>query len=187
MVAVGLAVALGGACATDDTPPTRTGAGPSVTTGAVGSTSAFSPSTVGGLPEGDDAAVERIVDGDTLVLAGGTRVRLIGIDTPETKDPRQPVECFGQEASAHLTDLVPTGTPVRLVYDIERQDRFDRTLAYLYRSADGLFVNAAMVRDGYAAAATFPPNVARAEEFVALQREARERGLGLWGACPTNG
>lgn len=135
------------------------------------------------LPAGDDVVVERIVDGDTLVVDGGTRVRLIGIDTPETVDPRRPVECFGQEASGHLTELVPPGTAVRLVYDVERLDRYERTLAYLYRSADGLFVNAAMVRDGYASSYTVPPNVAHADEFVALQREAREAGRGLWGEC----
>lgn len=73
---------------------------------------------------------------------------------------------------------------MRLVYDIERTDRYGRTLAYLHRRSDGLFVNLALVREGFAQVATFPPNVAHVEEFVAAQREAREASRGLWGACP---
>lgn len=125
-----------------------------------------------------------MIDGDTIRVAGGRSVRLIGIDTPETKDPRQPVQCFGQEASARTVSLVPPGTPIRLVYDVQRTDRYRRTLAYVYRLSDGLFVNAALVQEGFARVATFPPNVAHVEQFVALQREAREANRGLWGACP---
>jgi endonuclease YncB( thermonuclease family) len=136
------------------------------------------------LPAGLDTTVERVVDGDTLVVAGGHRVRLIGVDTPETKDPRKPVQCFGREASAYVSSLLPEGHGVRLVGDVEERDAFGRTLAYVYRLADGLFVNAALVREGYAQALTIPPNVAHADEFVALAREARERGLGLWSSCP---
>ena len=135
------------------------------------------------LPEGDDTTVTRIVDGDTLWVAPDTKVRLIGIDTPETHDPREPVQCFGAEATEFITSLVPVGTPVRLVYDVERLDRYDRTLAYVYRRADGLFVNAELVEQGYAAAYTVPPDVAHADEFVALEREARDAGRGLWSAC----
>ncbi len=135
------------------------------------------------LPDGVPTRVESVVDGDTIVVAGGTRVRLIGIDTPETKDPRKPVQCFGVEASAHTASLLPPGTPVRLVYDVERADRYQRTLAYVYREADGLFVNAALVADGYAQVATFPPNVAHVDELTALARTAREEGRGLWSAC----
>ena len=114
-------------------------------------------------------------------------MRLIGIDTPETKDPRRPVGCFGREASHHTSRLLRAGTKVRLAYDVERTDRYGRTLAYVYRSRDGLFVNAALVRDGYAYAYTYPPDVAHADELVALQREAREAGRGLWSACSTGG
>ncbi len=135
------------------------------------------------LAEGDDTSVESVVDGDTIVIAGGTRVRLIGIDTPETKDPRKPVQCFGLEASAFTSSLLQSGTPVRLVYDVERLDRYGRTLAYVYRRADGLFVNAALVADGYASVATFPPNVAHVEDFTALAADARDANLGLWSAC----
>lgn len=135
------------------------------------------------LPAGDDAAVERVIDGDTVVVAGGERVRLIGIDTPETRHPERGVECFGREASAHTERLLPTGEPVRLVYDVERRDRYGRTLAYVYRLRDGLHVNAALVADGYAQVATYPPNVAHAHELLELQRAARAQGRGQWSAC----
>ncbi len=136
------------------------------------------------VPEGD-VAVVRIVDGDTLIVTGNVRVRLIGINTPESVDPRRPVECFGQEASAALGRLVPPGTPVRLSYDVERTDDFGRTLAYLYRVADELFVNAALVEGGFAQPATYPPNVAHAGEFAALARQAQAAKAGLWSACPS--
>jgi micrococcal nuclease len=141
------------------------------------------PSTGGELPPGEDSTVEKVIDGDTIVVAGGVRVRLIGVDTPETKDPRKAVQCFGVEASNHTGQLLSAGTKVRLVYDVEHKDRFGRSLAYVYRFTDGLFVNAALVRDGYAQVGTFPPNVAHTDEFVALQRQARDAGRGLWSAC----
>lgn len=133
-------------------------------------------------PSGATGVVTRLVDGDTLEV-DGVRVRLIGIDTPESKRPGSPVECFALEASARTAALLPVGTGVRLVLDVERTDRYGRTLAYVYRQSDGLFVNAALVRDGYASVLTVPPNVAHADEFVALQREARASGRGLWSAC----
>jgi micrococcal nuclease len=116
-----------------------------------------------------------VVDGDTLVV--------VGIDTPETVDPRRPVGCFGVEASRRTASLLPPGTAVRLVYDVERTDRYGRTLAYVHRLSDGLFVNADLVAEGYAVVATYPPNVAHADEFVVLARKARESGAGLWKAC----
>ncbi len=136
------------------------------------------------VPPGLDTTVERVVDGDTLVVAGGHRVRLIGVDTPETKDPRKPVQCFGREASAYVSALLEKGSAVRLVGDVEERDAYGRTLAYVYRLPDGLFVNAALVREGYALVLTIPPNVAHADEFVALARDARAHGRGLWSSCP---
>ncbi|HEX2087808.1 MAG TPA: thermonuclease family protein [Solirubrobacteraceae bacterium] len=94
--------------------------------------------------------------------------------------PGAPVECFAREASAFLARLVE-GRRVRLERDLEQRDRYGRLLAYVYR--DGLFVNAELVRRGYASVATFPPNVRHAGTFVRLQREARRAGRGLWGAC----
>lgn len=135
------------------------------------------------VPAGIDFTVERVVDGDTIVVSGGRTVRLIGVDTPETKDPRRPVGCFGKEASDFTTSLVPRGARVRLVGDVEQRDRYDRTLAYVYRLRDGLFVNAELLRRGYAQVLTIPPNVAHAEEFVTLAGQARAAGAGLWQAC----
>lgn len=135
------------------------------------------------VPNGRDATIERIVDGDTIVVEPNETVRLIGIDTPETKDPRRPVECFGEAATRHITELVPPGAGVTLVRDVSATDRYGRSLAYVYRRRDGLFVNADMVAKGYAAAATFPPDVAHADELVALERQARTAGRGLWTAC----
>lgn len=132
------------------------------------------------------AEVVRVVDGDTIVVrldGGEERVRLLGIDTPESVDPRSPVECFGKEAAAHTASLLPVGTPVRLVRDVEARDRYDRLLAYVYRVDDGTFVNLRLVEDGYAAVLTYPPNVAHADEFVAAASQAREAGRGLWSAC----
>lgn len=133
-----------------------------------------------------NATVERVVDGDTLVVdTGGVdeRVRLIGINTPESVDPDRPVMCFGKEASQHMAELVPEGTAVRLERDVEARDRYDRLLAYVYRAEDGEFVNLAMVTDGYAQQYTFPPNVAHNEQFGSAERAARAAGAGLWGAC----
>ncbi|HSH61393.1 MAG TPA: thermonuclease family protein, partial [Acidimicrobiales bacterium] len=93
------------------------------------------------LPPGEVTTISRVVDGDTLEVAGGERVRLIGIDTPEVYGG---AECFGQQASAYTKQLLPVGTAVRLVYDVERLDRYRRSLAYVYRLPDGLFVNAAL-------------------------------------------
>jgi micrococcal nuclease len=135
------------------------------------------------LPPGLDTTVDRVIDGDTIVVAGGHHVRLIGIDTPETKDPRRPVQCFGKEASAFLTEMLPRGSGVRLIGDVEARDVYDRTLAYVYRLPDGLFVNADLVRQGYARPLTIPPDVAHSDELVALAGEARDAGRGLWAAC----
>ena len=141
----------------------------------------------GGAPaEPGAATVVRTVDGDTIVVRIGgrdERVRLIGIDTPESVDPRRPVECFGKEAAARTAELLPAGTPVRLVGDVEPRDRYDRLLAYVYRASDGLFVNLALAEEGYASLATFPPNVAHVDDFRAATARAREDGLGLWSAC----
>ncbi len=135
------------------------------------------------LPAGVDVTVERVVDGDTVVVSGPHTVRLIGVDTPETKDPRRAVGCYGEEASAFTASLLPRGTRARLVGDVEQRDRYDRTLAYLYRLPDGLFVNAELLRRGYAEVLTIAPNVAHAEEFAALAGQARSGRVGLWQAC----
>jgi micrococcal nuclease len=138
-----------------------------------------------------NATVVRVVDGDTLVadVDGGEeeRVRLIGVNTPESVDPRRPVECFGQEASAHAKALLPEGTRIRIERDAEARDRYGRLLGYVHRAHDGLFVNLAMVADGYAQVMTIPPNVTHADAFAAAQAEARATGRGLWSRCPSGG
>ena len=110
------------------------------------------------------------------------KVRYIGVDTPETKHPSMPVQCFGQKASEFNERLVG-GQRVRLVRDVEARDRYGRLLAYVHRMRDGLFVNAELARLGYAQPLTIAPNVRFADRFATLAREAREDGRGLWSAC----
>jgi micrococcal nuclease len=121
--------------------------------------------------------VDRVVDGDTVVLEEVGKVRLIGIDTPETVDPRKPVQYFGKEASQFLTRLV-LHEKVRLEYDQQRKDKYQRTLAYLYMT-DGTFVNAEIVKQGYGFAYTkFPFKYL--EQFRSYEKAAREDNRGLW-------
>jgi micrococcal nuclease len=132
------------------------------------------------------ATVVHLDDGDTVDvrIAGVTeRVRLIGIDTPETKKPNTPVQCFGPEASAYTAGVLPIGTRVRLERDVEPRDPYHRLLAYVYRVDDGLFVNLELARLGYADTLDIEPNGAHAAEFAAAVRAARQQRLGLWGAC----
>ena len=128
------------------------------------------------------ATVARVVDGDTIVLRGGERVRYIGMDTPESVKPGTPVQCYAKAAGRENERLV-AGRRVRLRYDAERRDRYGRTLAYVYRARDGLFVNAELVRRGYARVLTIPPDDAHAGLFRRLAARAREARRGLWGAC----
>ncbi len=124
--------------------------------------------------------VERVVDGDTIVVEGVGRVRLIGVDTPETVSPGRPVEFFGREASAFTKRLLE-GRRVRLEYDQDRTDRYGRTLAYVHL-ADGTFVNAEIIRQGYGHAYTRFPFL-HLDWFRQLEREARSTGRGLWNAA----
>jgi len=138
-----------------------------------------------GAKRSDAARVVRVVDGDTVVVrtAGhDERVRYIGVDTPESVKPGTPVQCFAKAASAENRRLVE-GQEVRLVGDAEARDRYGRMLAYVYRKRDGLFVNAELVRRGYARVLTIPPNVAHESEFRRLARRARAAGRGLWSRC----
>lgn len=142
--------------------------------------------TPGGRAEPGMATVARVVDGDTIQVRIGSedeKVRLIGIDTPETHGPGGLRECFGSEATRRTQALLPAGTAVRLVRDVEPRDRYGRLLAYVYRSADELFVNLTLAAEGYAATLTYPPNVAHAKEFDAATRTARSDDRGLWQRC----
>ena len=130
--------------------------------------------------------VTRVVDGDTVkVRSRGfeTTVRLIGIDTPETRDPSQPVQCFGPEASARAKRLLPMGRRVRLVTDDtqDTRDRYGRLLAYVY--VDRLFVNAELISQGYAQVSTYKDNQRYHIEFARLQQSAIAARRGMWGGC----
>ncbi|MFH1791814.1 MAG: thermonuclease family protein [Candidatus Omnitrophota bacterium] len=121
--------------------------------------------------------VKRVIDGDTILLNTGERVRYIGINTPEIHHPTKGVERLGHEAADFNQRLVG-GKWVRLEFDIEPRDRYGRLLAYVY--AGDVFVNAELVREGYAEVYTFPPNVKHADLFLDLQRAARSGRKGLW-------
>jgi len=131
----------------------------------------------------ETVTVERVVDGDTFIAITGSRrfrVRLIGVDSPETVKPGAPVGCFGPEASAYAHRTL-TGEQVRLVFDVDRYDRYRRVLAYVYLGK--LFFNLDLVRRGYAVVETVPPDIAHVQDFVAAQRAARASRAGLWLAC----
>ncbi len=132
-----------------------------------------------------DAVVERVVDGDTIVVRIGgrtERVRYIGVDTPESVKPGVHVQCYAKTA-AHENERLVAGRTVRLVPDREARDRYGRMLAYVYRSSDGLFVNAELVRGGYARTLTIRPNTAHEAEFARLAATARHARRGLWSRC----
>lgn len=135
------------------------------------------------LPATTTASVIRAVDGDTiLVTIGGQRryVRYIGVDTPESVKPDAPVECFGKRAHAFNQRLVG-GRRVVLRFDRERTDRYGRLLAYVY--AEERFVNAELVRRGYARTLTIRPNDRHAELLSRLEAKSGRLGRGLWSVC----
>ena len=126
------------------------------------------------------------IDGDTItVRIAGRRqdVRLIGVDTPETKPPTKPVECGGPEASAFTASHFPAGTRVEIARDVEARDRYGRLLGYVYRAHDGLFLNHALVELGYARAYPFEPNTLFSAHFAELASLAQQTNRGMWGFC----
>jgi micrococcal nuclease len=130
--------------------------------------------------------VLKVIDGDTvdIDIKGNTeRVRLIGVNTPETKHPTKPIECFGPEASAYLTQLLPKGTHVRMERDIEARDRYGRMLLYLYRESDNLFINLDLVSHGYGTPMSIEPNTFHRNDFVHAAALAETTNVGLWKAC----
>lgn len=134
----------------------------------------------------DEAVVVEVVDGDTLTVrfgGGDERLRLIGIDTPESVATDRPDECFGREASERLAHLLPVGTTVRVERDVEPRDRYDRLLGYVYRTGDGLFVNHDLVTHGFAEAKAYPPNTTHEPRFEAAESRARAHNAGLWSTC----
>ena len=140
----------------------------------------------------DNMRVTRVIDGDTIELENKERVRLIGIDTPESRVNRKlkrdsrrtgrdykTIIAMGKRATV-FTKKLAEGKIVRLEFDAEKKDRYERTLAYVYLP-DGRMLNAELVREGYAQVYTFPPNVKYVDLFLELQQEARENDRGLWG------
>lgn len=124
------------------------------------------------------AHVQRVVDGDTLLLTGGQRIRLIGVDTPESVKPDAPEEPFGREAS-DFTTAVAENREVRLEFDRERVDQYGRTLAYVY--VGDLFLNEELVRQGFSRAETrFPFRADIKRRLLAAEEEARQAGRGIW-------
>ena len=172
-----MAVALGfivGACGSPGTP-----AGPIGTQGSLaadGATTSLVP----------NATVLEVIDGDTIkVDINGVQesIRFIGIDTPEKVGGFRDAECYGDEASARMRQLLGPGDGVYLELDVEARDRFDRVLAYVYRAEDGVFLNQLMVDEGWAAAFPFEPNTLYSDAFDAAESRAKDLDIGLWGAC----
>jgi len=163
-------------------PDTGSGGGTGGDTGGGSGSGSGSGSVSLGEPTGT-GTIASITDGDTVRLRIGgdeLRVRLIGLDTPEVRDP---LECFGPEASAALEALAPVGSEVGYAYDRDPQDRYERELMYLY-AADGTLINLELVAQGYAEAIRVEPNDRYWPELQAAERAARDAGRGLWGSCP---
>lgn len=135
------------------------------------------------VPPPIEARVTRVIDGDTIEvnLEGAIyKVRYIGIDTPETVHPSEPVECFGKEASDKNSELVE-GKIVRLEKDVSETDKYGRLLRYVW--VGDIFVNDYLVRQGYAYASTYPPDVKYADQFAQAQTEAIDDNRCLWAIC----
>lgn len=124
--------------------------------------------------------VTKVVDGDTIQIETGKTVRYIGIDTPETSDPRRGIECFGKEAAAKNRELLER-KEVRLEKDVSETDRYGRLLRYVF--VDGIFVNDELVRQGFAHASAYPPDVVYQDQFREAEKQARENNRGLWASC----
>lgn len=130
--------------------------------------------------------VSRVIDGDTIEISTGQKVRYIGIDTPETVHPEKTVQCFGTEASQKNKELVE-GKLVRLEKDVSETDKYGRLLRYVYLISDGstptIFVNDYLISQGFARASTYPPDVKYQDRFQEAEANARDNNRGLWSNC----
>lgn len=144
-----------------------------------------------------DIYVLKAIDGDTLKLSSGEHVRLIGIDTPESRynaklerdsarsrKDLKTITSMGKKAANFTRDLTQ-GKKIRFEYDVQKRDKYDRLLVYAYLE-DGTFVNAKIIEEGYAQAMTIPPNVKYADTFIKMQKDAREKRKGLWNEVDTS-
>lgn len=133
--------------------------------------------------------VLRVIDGDTIEIEDAEKVakkvRYIGIDTPETVDPRRSEQCFGKEASNKNKELVE-GKEIYLEKDVSEVDKYGRLLRYIYLESNDISVNEQLVTEGYAVSSKYPPDIKYQEKFKAAEEEARAKGKGLWqaNACP---
>lgn len=183
---------------TDGRPsPTSSGAASSTIDSAAATPARQTPTlaagALGSAPIGrvEEARVVRVVDGDTIVVdrgRGSERLRYIGMDTPETVDPRRPVEPMGEQASK-TNEMLVGGSTVWLEKDVSETDRYGRLLRDVWlrddtRPSGWLFVNLELVAEGFAQVSTYPPDVRYVDALVDAQRAARDAGLGLWSAAP---
>lgn len=126
--------------------------------------------------------VKRVIDGDTIELSTGEKVRYIGVNTPELSNRKKLIDCFAQEAAIVNKNLVE-GKMVKLEKDVSNVDKYGRLLRYVY--IDTIFVNDYLVRKGFAQVATYPPDVKYQKLFLASQKVARKEKIGLWKTCKT--
>ena len=126
-----------------------------------------------GCSQGAQVTVSKVYDGDSFVMSNGDEIRLIGIDAPERDQPG------AEEARTFLTNLI-LGKPIRLERDKEDKDKYQRLLRYAY--INGIFVNAEMIKQGYAVTLFIPPNDFCREKFTILETAARESKKGLWAS-----
>lgn len=126
------------------------------------------------------AKVKRVVDGDTIELENGQKLRYIGMDTPESVKPNTPVQCFAKAAVARNKELVE-GKEVRLVKDVSDKDRFQRLLRYVY--VDDVLVNETLIKEGLAFSRSYPPDISMQDQFRQAEAQARANNIGLWASC----
>lgn len=132
------------------------------------------------IQKSEDVYINRVVDGDTVEMEGGIKIRYIGVNTPETKDPRRGVECFGEEAFQFNKNLIE-GKKVTLEKDISDKDKYGRLLRYVW--LEGVLVNEELVKQGFASVATYPPDVKYYQRLLNAQNYAKDNQLGLWIKC----
>lgn len=135
------------------------------------------------LNEVGEYLVTKVIDGDTVQIDGKFTLRYIGVDTPETVDPRRTQQCFGKEAADENKRLV-LGKRVTLEKDVSETDRYGRLLRYVY--VDGEMINNLLVEKGFAQARSYPPDIKYQEKFRLAEMTARENARGLWGSCESS-
>lgn len=125
--------------------------------------------------------VKRVIDGDTIELEQEFKVRLIGIDTPESRHPQKPKECYAKEATTKLKELIE-GKTIQMEKDVSETDRYGRLLRYIF--LNDIFINELMVKQGYAHARSYPPDIKYQEILKQAEQHAKDYNLGLWSFCP---